>query len=365
VPVTAAAFASGVSTPLETRRLLLAREPAQIPLPPGTDWVVVNVGATGFYRVAYDTDLWNALVAHFSSLSVRERLSLVADTWAIVLAQRAPLRQYVQLLRCLEGERDPDVWAAALSPFPLLDAVATEGERRDWARLLRAVTAPAMRAVGYTASAGEDARTMRTRAELLRVLGTLGEDGAVIQWANQAFQAHLEGRQPLPPDLLPAVLDIVAYRGGPAEWERIAEQFRHAQDPQEVLVYLGGLAAFRDPDAIQRSLDLLLSPAVRTQDAPGLLARMLSQRASQSTAWERVEREWDTLGTRYPVQTHRSLLRPAGGILDDALAARIDAWIETHPVPHTTHQLAATREMQGVHRAFRDRYRGNLHTELA
>src|SRR5439155_2463364 len=79
-------FASGGKS--ETHRLLLEDQGAALPLPAALDYVLINEGGHGFFRVQYPPDLLDVLLRRRAALSAIERFNLVNDAWALVLADR-------------------------------------------------------------------------------------------------------------------------------------------------------------------------------------------------------------------------------------------------------------------------------------
>ena len=49
---------------------------------PKDGWVKFNAGATGFYQVHYDEQLFNAIKPHVKSLTPRDRVQIEADLYA-------------------------------------------------------------------------------------------------------------------------------------------------------------------------------------------------------------------------------------------------------------------------------------------
>jgi puromycin-sensitive aminopeptidase len=69
------------------RTLLLTEGRARIDLPEEIDWVVVNAGGHGFYRVCYSGALMSALKNGLqTNLLPVERFNLINDSWATTWA---------------------------------------------------------------------------------------------------------------------------------------------------------------------------------------------------------------------------------------------------------------------------------------
>jgi puromycin-sensitive aminopeptidase len=344
----------------ETRTLLMDGADLRVDWGPSLDYVVVNAGASGFYRVRYDDTLWSRLRRHWNELTPPERVTLMADTWAAVLAGEESLPRFADLVRTLVAERHPDVWAAAAAPLAMLDLVAGASEHEAVQALVAETTRPLARGLGLRPTPGEAPATGRLRAQVVRLLGVLADDPTLGREALARLRAHVSGTDPLDPDLLPAMVDVAAYRADADTWEFLYRQYQTARTPQDELRFLAALGGVTDPQLVDRSLALYLSPEVRTQDAPWLLARMLANRFAQAATWSALEAGWDVLLAKYPANAAASLLHPIRSIVDEDLAARINRWLDAHPVPQAARPLAQAREMQAVHQAFARRVRGRL-----
>ena len=115
-----------------------AEQPIHVPA--GHGMLVVNVGGSGVYRLRYDDPLLDDILAGLGRLVPLERFKLVADTWACALAGLTPLEQFLTLMRRLEGETDPSVWAMVTGALGLLDFAVADDDRAA-ARVVRPVVA--------------------------------------------------------------------------------------------------------------------------------------------------------------------------------------------------------------------------------
>jgi len=104
----------------------------------------------------------------------------------------------------------------------------------------------------------------------------------------------------LDPNVLPALIAVLAYTGDAARYADFLERFRGARTPQEEQRYLYALAAFRPDELILRTLAATVDGGIRTQDAPFVLRAMLMSVSAREPTWEFVKRQWETLDRLYP-----------------------------------------------------------------
>ena len=81
-----------------SERVLLDDVEMTIDLPGQVEWVVVNAGGHGFYRVSYSAQLFDALLARLRELKDLERYVLLDDANAFVLSGQLDAPSVLRLL---------------------------------------------------------------------------------------------------------------------------------------------------------------------------------------------------------------------------------------------------------------------------
>ena len=351
VPLLARAVAGGeVRTLLDEGRDIVVLEGA------GTGGagtgVVVNAHGSGYYRVRYAPDQLRSLALRLGDLEVLERFNVLGDTWAVVVAGRAEVGEFLVLAEALQDEADPDVWAQVTGAFALLDHAVGDDLRPHLSAYARALLNPVLARTGWDARAGEDVRTRTLRAQVIATLGVTGQDTAVRAESHRRFADAQARRAELDPDLAGAVLGTVAASGGAGEFEAFLEHYRHPSTPQEEIRYLYALAGFGDDALAERAFELATSE-VRTQNAPFLIHLLLSNRDTGPTTWPAVRDHWSELTGRFPANI---LPRMLDGLKllcrDDALAAEIVQFVEAHPIAIGAKTVEQTLERLAVNATF-------------
>ena len=314
-------------------RLLLSTPEDRVTLPAAPDWVVANEGGHGFYRVGYGPALLAALLrAPDETMTPIERFNLLNDTWAATLAGILPAKDFLALTAHFTGETDRHVWVPLLASFGFLGRVVSPELRPHLERFvgdrLREVSAR----LGWSPKEAEGDLVRELRGEILRTMGTLGNDPEVQQEARRWYAAD-RGMSGLDPSMLTAVISIVAHTGGHAEYDEFLSRFKAADTPQEEQRYLRALAGFRLPDLIRRTLDLSIDGQVRTQDAPFLVRDLLMGVHSRELAWAFVKEHWEGMGRLYPSQTGlRRLCEGIPGLATPALELDVRAFFASRRV---------------------------------
>ena len=116
------------------------------------DWVVVNAGGHGFYRVRYSAELSSSLKHGLQmQLSPVERFGLVNDTWAATLAGLTSLTDYLSLIDLLRDETDVNVWTTVIGSGHHLERILDDAQCATLAKRLRALFGPAVAALRLVA----------------------------------------------------------------------------------------------------------------------------------------------------------------------------------------------------------------------
>jgi len=348
-----------------SERVLLEGDRAELELAGGADWVVVNRGGSGFYRVAYAPELRAALAGRAQAvLEPIERYQFVDDLAAATLAGRVPAIDLLDTVLAFSAETDLSVWQRLVGSLHGIRRLVDGPARERFTTLAAALLAPAYDRLGPLPVEGESDRDAELRAVLFGALGTIAEDPAVRQRAADLHRAHLDDRASVDPALAAAAAGILADVGEAADYEAFLARFQDAADPQEEQRYLYLLADFEDPALFARTLALTLTDTVRSQNAPYVVRRALTNRERGADAWAWVTEHWNEANARFP---SNSISRMLGGIraMDDAtLADQIEAWLDDHPVPQGEKQLQQARERLRVNVAHRAREADRLEAHL-
>jgi len=361
VPVQLRVSATGRET---VERVLLAEPEVRRPLPAGFDGVVVNEGGHGFYRVSYDGALRARLLDRLPSLAAIERFNLVNDAWAVTVAGLMPVADYLELTARFRDERDKNVWSALIGSLHTLNRLITPGDRPRLEALVRDRAAPALAALGWTPRATDDELTRQLRGDLIRALGTLGNDRDVQARAAEVYAAHERGGA-VDPNVLPALIAVLAHTGDEARYETFLERFRRAATPQEEQRYLYALTMFPQPALVEQTLARTVNGEIRTQDAPFVARSMLMLVHSREQAWAFVKKQWDTMDRLYPKHGLRRLAEGVIGLATPELEADVHRFFQERRIDLGGKTLEQYLEQLRVAVALRERERAALSRALA
>ena len=241
------------------KRLILGQAPQQVDFP-GCVPVVANGGDTGYYRVQYDAANMARLRAAYSVLPATERIGLVADTMALARSGRIEFAEYFRLLDAMRDEREGAVWQQVIENLVYLDDVFAGTPTQESVRAYgRSLLRPVMSRLGWQPQPGEDAGTLRVRASLIDALGRF-DDADTTARAKAMFAAYTATPSvPIEPSIRQGVVRTAARTADPATFESLRRLLKEASNQEDNYLYGGAMVLVRDPQLVQRILELGLT----------------------------------------------------------------------------------------------------------
>jgi len=199
-----------------------------------------------------------------------------------------------------------------LDSFSFLNRIITVEDRPALEAFVRGRAGPAVAALGWAPRSGESELTKQLRGELIGAQGKLGNDPAIQRRAAELYRAYRNDAKAVDPNVVPALVAILAHTGDATRYDEFNERFRTAATPQEERRYLFSLAAFQPKALLERTLARTISGEIRTQDAPFLVSAILGNVYGRELAWAFVKTNWEKMDQIFPKQ---GLRRMCGGIV--------------------------------------------------
>lgn len=341
-------LSAGTDAGVVRRPVLLDDTSLEVDLGVPYQWINANTDGNGFYRVRYVDDLLLAAIDNHGEMAPIERYGLVDDAWAAFEADRFDLDALLELVEALAvDETDLAVWQRIVGIVGAIDHHLPDDLRAAMAKRNIALLAHGLDLTGTEPRAGDDDRTNQLRATLLRACGNLG-DASTVELCRQLLINDTD------PERTSAAISVAAANGDADDFARFVDAFQHAATPQMERRYLFALADFPGAGELDQLVGLVDAEAIRSQDAPYVLARTLSSRTNGAAAWAAIKQRWTELNDRYP---HNAITRMLGGLrgLDPALTDEVIAFFAEHEVPQAGKTLDQILERMRMNREVRPR----------
>jgi puromycin-sensitive aminopeptidase len=332
-------------------RILIEAEGAEVDLLAPDAVVIANAGSASFVRVWYDDELRSRVVGRaMDILSPIERYSLVDDAWAAVVAGKASASSFLDLVKGFSGETDLRVWQAILGGLGWLDRFVDDDPRERLRGFVRDLLRPALAQLGWDASPDEPDLTRALRGQLVQSLAILGADPETMAQCRE-LELGAEGD----PQLLQAAVEAVAAEGTKEDLDRYWQRYQAASTPQEEERYLFATSRFPGEAEVERILTKSLTDAVRTQDAPYLLARATTNRRQGPDVWRFIAGHWDQMQDRFASSNIIGLVSGIRYLTDPQAVEEVQAFFRDHDIPQNHLMLQQGLERMRVAAKLRER----------
>jgi puromycin-sensitive aminopeptidase len=318
---------------IRLEKLVFAEREQEVFLQEGFQYVVLNAGGFGFYRVRYAKELLSGLFsAPFERLEVIERFNLVNDSWAFVRAQKLGSDAYLELVRELSGERDPSVWSIIGNSLQTLHSITSGEDRAAFKELIRDFTTPVFEDLGWTPKMDESTAARELRGSLIALLGTVGEDPEVQSVAAELFTSWKKDRGSIDPNVVPALVSTLAYTGGRKRFDEFLAISRAASTDQEKLRFLRALGEFRVPELFNAAIEMMLGE-VKADDAPYILGAYLTIELTGKATWDAIRENWGKVVKRFPASGTVRMIEGCSALDTPELAAEVEKFFGRTNVP--------------------------------
>jgi puromycin-sensitive aminopeptidase len=342
------------------QRVLVEDAGLEMPLAHPEAIVVANAGSTAFVRTFYDDDLRRRLTKDpMRDLSAAERQSLVDDAWATVVAGSAGVGSFLDLAAGFRDEASPAVWRTLIGALAWIDRFLDGAPRERFREDVRSLVGPALRRLGWEARDTDTRDDRELRGDLIRAMGILGDDRETQALAREDEASVRTGHE-VDPAVASAAIDVVAFVGDARDYDTFLERMAEGATPQEQDRYRYALPTFRDPDLMDRTLELIASGEVRAQDGPYMLQVAEMNRDLGERAWTFVRENWDRIVPTFTDSNVIALAQGARWLTTEAQVADVQAFFAANDIPQNHLTLTQAMERQRLYATLRTRSRDEL-----
>lgn len=246
-----------------------------------------NAGETSYYRWQLEPKRFLALAGEFrAQLTPAERVALPSHAFALLEAGALDGATYLSALEALAGDEHWLVLEGVLDGLGKLNRILSgPAEREALAAFTRKLLAPHAKRIGFAPRAGEPASTGLVRSRLFQTLGSIGNDAETLKAAREVAEQVLHDPEQVTPALVAQSLTIAALAGDTKLHDGLVALLGSTRSPSLRDSVVRALAAFRDPQLLGRSYDLLLQGTLRAQDYNVLPRTAARDPATQTAYW--------------------------------------------------------------------------------
>jgi glutamyl aminopeptidase len=265
-------------------------------------WIKFNANTTGVYRVHYDNENWQALIAQLQRnhtvFSVADRAGLLSDAFALARSGHIDATVALNMSQYLINEVEFVPWQIALASLGYIGGLL-EGhpDYKYFKMFMQVLTSNIRSRLGWD-DAG-DHLTQLLRASVLSDSVYRGDEESIAN-VKKMFSNWSNGTQSVPANLKSVVYVGGVKYGGDAEWQFVWNRFERTQTPSEKSKLLVALSASSDVLILNRFLKLSLNESViRSSETPSILQLVAVNPSGRVLAWRFVRSHWNVLYARY------------------------------------------------------------------
>lgn len=275
-----------------------------------SNWLLLNINVTGYFRVNYDQDNWNKLLTQLDldhqAIPVINRAQIIDDAFNLARAKHIGIVLALNTTTYLDKEREYLPWSAALDNLGYFRLMFDRSEvYGPMQKYIRKQVTPLFQYFGNITSNWTRLPDglMEQYCEI-NTISTACSHG-VPECAQLAAALFNQWKQnasnnPIPPNLRSSIYCSAIETGSEADWDFLWQRFKNATVVAEADKLRSALACSKEPWILRRYLQYCLDPTkIRKQDATSTINSIASNVVGQSLAWDFIRGNWKTLFSQY------------------------------------------------------------------
>ncbi|MDE1856680.1 MAG: M1 family metallopeptidase [Candidatus Micrarchaeota archaeon] len=296
----------------------------------GRDWIKVNAGQAGLYRVMYTHEMLDSLGEAIASkrLSGLDAWGIENDLYTIVRSARLPISEYLDFVEsyCMDAEYPLNMNVSGhLGGLYML----AYGKDRQTLDRIKSVSdryhLKALSRIGWDRKAGESTITTKYRSMVIQMLGRTGH-AATMAIARRMFNDYIAGRRDIDSNIRGAIYVLAAADGDSKTFDTITGRYIKAEIPDEKRRLLVAIGAFRDKRLVRKAIAFSEGKNVRLQDSlsiPAVLTQLNPDGGAYVLEW--TLGRWKVLMSKYNRATHMldRFVDNLGFVSDEKTRARL------------------------------------------
>ena len=253
----------------KTQSLLLDKKKAEVNLPTTPRSLKLNVDQTGFYVVQYNGKELLDLVWK-SGLSPLDRWGLISDAKAFLLSGRTFFKEYIKLVEKYQNEEEYLPAVEVSDQLSFLYQIAPS-------KLIE--TSRKFHSAGLKIFESKKDDNSTTLKGIIAARLTLLDDA----YAKRAG-SKLNDLANIEPDMKRSV--VMGYARSSNDYDGLIGKYTKSTTDEERLRYLEGLASFKNPELVAKTLDFALSGKVKRQDVRNVILYATANPGAKTAVWQ-------------------------------------------------------------------------------
>jgi tricorn protease interacting factor F2/3 len=300
----------------KTQSLLLDRKRAEVNLPTTVRSLKLNVDQTGFYVVQYNGKELQDLVWK-AGLSPFDLWGMISDAKAFLLSGRTSFKEYLDLIEKYSNEEEYLPAVEVSDQLSFLYQIAPS-------KLIE--TSRKFHVAGLSIFGSKKDDNSTTLKGIIAARLTLLDDG-YAKLAGSKFNelANVE------PDMKRSV--VMGYARSSNDYDGLIGGYTKSTTDEKRLRYLEGLASFKNPELVAKTLDFALSGKVKRQDVRNVILYATANPDAKGAVWQWFKKNIAKLEQMYSGTAQFSIiLREYLSIIGVGRLAEVEKFFSEHKV---------------------------------
>ncbi|NXH15706.1 AMPN Aminopeptidase, partial [Bucco capensis] len=276
----------------------------------GSNWLLLNLNVSGYFRVNYNQENWDQLLNQLSSnhqaIPVINRAQIIDDAFNLARAQYVNVTLALSTTRFLSQETAYIPWAAALNNLQYLQLMFDRSEVFGaMTKYIRKQVSPLFDHYrNVTTNWTTIPEGLMDQYNEINAISTACSYG-ITECQDLATRYFRQWQQnvnnnPIPPNLRSSIYCSIVATGGEEAWDFIWDRFQEAPVVSEGDKLRTALSCSPHPWILNRFLQYTLDPnKIRKQDATSTINSIASNVVGQPLAWDFIRGNWRTLFSQY------------------------------------------------------------------
>ncbi len=271
------------------------------------DWIKLNHGQSGFYRVRYDSDMLARLgeMIKDGKLDALDGWGVENDLFAMARSRTVNVFDYLDFVK--RYAMDPG-YPLSMSVSEHLSWITTISVGREWRDQAVAISRDfhkrVLESLGWKTGEKEEATDTLRRSMSISALGML-KDPETVSKASEIFDAFVNRKERIDDNIKSAVYMTVAFNRPSEELlDRFMELYKNDPVPQDKSRALQSAGMLGDRSLVRKALGFALSKQVRIQDSWRIMVGAGSNPITDDIYREWAMVNWKRLMKTFPPSTH-------------------------------------------------------------
>jgi puromycin-sensitive aminopeptidase len=335
-------------------KLLLTEEETTLPIEGDLDYLLVNAGANGFYRVRYSDDLAQRILENIGDLDAIERFTLVNDARALMESGQISADSYLDLIRGFGDETEWAVWAEIIVGLGLIDHHALDDTTAPAFRdFVSGLLGPALERLGWEARDGDSDLTRKLRGSLIGAMGSIAYDQTAIDKSREITRRLIAG-ETVDPEIATSALGVVSRHADRNDFDVLWQAYQDATTSADETRYLRAVGRTNFAEAGELIIDHVVGGDIRTQDVNLMLILMVGTHHGDD-AWRAWRNRWDEVMNVIPPFTRRWAISGISNLSQPETAADVKGFFAETGFPEAAIYLQQRLELLDANTSLRNR----------